>query len=450
MLSELEQKSLGVWRDKTVVVVGLGKSGVAAARLVRRGGARVIATDRASEENISAEANRLEAEFVLGGHEGIDWEAADLVIVSPGVPDFDGLKRAQAAGVQVIGETEFASRIVDVPICAIGGTNGKSTATVLLGHLLEAADQHVFVGGNLGQPSCEAPGQRVQTVVFEVSSFQMERVPSFRPKVALLLNVSEDHLDRYDSFSDYAAAKGNCFENQKAEDFAVIPTGSELCREQASRGKAKLLTFGDGGDYFVEGKAVVEKSSGIRFDLGDSDLHGRHNHHNAAAAIAMARAIGTSEDAINEGLRRFRALPHRMALVGRSDGITFYDDSKATNVGAAVTALLGLTEEKGVLVAGGRDKMGSYDELVAALAERGRGVVLLGEAAPRLAEAIGKTVPVEIAQSMQGAVIRAHKMARPGDAVLLSPACSSLDMYKNYSERGERFTEAVGGLSRQL
>jgi len=275
----------------------------------------------------------------------------------------------------------------------------------------------------------------------------MERVPTFRPHVALLLNVSEDHLDRYDDFDAYVRTKGNCFQNQQESDFAIYCVDSPQCREQASRGKAKQLTFGPGGDYFVEGLSVVEKSTGERFDLRGSDLHGRHNHLNAAAAIAAARVFGLKKDAIDEGLRRFRALPHRMALAGRYQGVNFYDDSKATNVGAAVTALLGLTEEKGVLIAGGRDKLGSYDGLVSALVEKGRGAVLLGEAAARLEKAIGGAVPVERANTIQGAVLRAFHMARPGDAVLLSPACSSLDMFKNYADRGDRFTEAVAALS---
>jgi UDP-N-acetylmuramoylalanine--D-glutamate ligase len=196
----------------------------------------------------------------------------------------------------------------------------------------------------------------------------------------------------------------------------------------------------------VDGLSVVEVATATRFDLSESDLHGGHNHLNAAAAIAAARTLEISTSAIAEGLRRFRALPHRMGLSGKHRGVTFYDDSKATNVGAAVTALRGLTESKGVLIAGGRDKLGSYDTLVEALRDRGRAAVILGEAADRLQEAIGTAVPVERANSLEGAVLRAYRLARPGDAVLLSPACSSLDMFKNYSERGDRFTEAVRSL----
>lgn len=433
-------------KDKTVVVVGLGTSGRAAIDLLSRRGANVIGTDRAPAEKLAKGLHKVGCRLVLGGHEGVPFETADLIVVSPGVPDFPALGAAARAGVEVIGETELASRFIDAPLVAVGGTNGKSTATTLLGHLLEGADQRVFVGGNLGEPACEAVDQEVDTVVFEVSSFQMERLNTFRPKVGILLNVSEDHLDRYESFEAYVHAKGNCFVRQTPDDFAIVYSESDACRRQVARGKGKCLTFGPGGDYDLDGLHVVEEATGARFDLSESDLHGRHNHLNAAAAICAARVLGLSASSIQEGLRRFRALPHRMGLSGKHKGVTFYDDSKATNVGAAVTALRGLTEKKGVLIAGGRDKMGSFDSLVAALKEKGRGAVLLGEAADRLAQAIGSAVPIQRANSLEGAVIRAFRMARPGDAVLLSPACSSLDMFKNYSERGDRFTEAVQSL----
>lgn len=441
------------WRGRTVLVVGLGTSGQAAARLLLAAGACVWVTDRAERAALSAPALALEVEGVrlfLGGHEDVPWGEVELVVVSPGVPSFPALQKAEAAGVEVIGELELAFRFVDAPVLAVGGTNGKSTATTLLGHMVEASGQSAFIGGNLGEPACSAPGRGKEAIVWEVSSFQMERVRLFRPRVAVLLNITEDHLDRYPDFAAYAAAKGNCFAAQTEDDIAVVPAGDVRCLEQAARGRGRLVTFGAGGDYAVLGRAVVEMASGERFDLDGADLHGKHNLTNAAAAIAAARAFGVSPAAVREGLARFRALPHRMALAGKLGGVTFYDDSKATNVGAAVTALLGLSEPRGVLVAGGRDKLGSYDDLVAALVEKGRGAVLLGEAAERLRSAIGTRVPVELTQTMEEAVFQAFRMAQPGDAVLLSPACSSYDMFKNYSERGDRFTQAVGRLSQVL
>lgn len=438
---------------KLAVVVGLGASGRAAVELLLSRGARVVATDRAPEGELPAAIRRLGhtgAQLVLGSHDGVPFTEADLVVVSPGVPAFEQLEQAARAGAEVIGETELASRYLDVPICAVGGTNGKSTATTLVGHILEGAGRRVFVGGNLGDPACEAPDQGMDNVVFEVSSFQMERLVSFRPHVGILLNVSEDHLDRYPDFEAYVQAKGNCFSQQQPEDFAIYPAADLRCERQVRRGKGKRISFGAGGDYFVEDQRVVERRTGLRFELRDTDLHGGHNHLNAAAAIAAARCLGVDPEGIEEGLCRFRALPHRMALAGQYKGVVFYDDSKATNVGAAVTALRGLTEPRGVLIAGGRDKHGELEPLVAAVEEKARAVVLLGEAAPRLAAAIGKRVPVQKVGTIQGAVVHAFKLAQPGDAVLLSPACSSLDMFKNYADRGKRFTESVQNLNRLL
>ncbi len=435
---------------KKAIVVGLGASGRAALELLLAQGAQVVGTDSSKIDKLPLSLRKLPVQLVTGGHGGVAWDQADLVVLSPGVPAFAELELARKAGAEIIGEVELASRCIDMPLLAVGGTNGKSTATTLLGHLVDAAGYRAFVGANLGEPACEAPEQEPDVVVFEVSSFQMERVPTFKPQVAVLLNISEDHLDRYPDFQAYADAKGNCFANQTSDDVAIAPVDDAECLRQVKRGKGRLVTFGDRGDYTVEGHDVVEVKTGERFSLEHADLYGRHNHLNAAAAIAAARAFGIEPDDVAEGLRRFRALPHRMGLSGRYRGVTFYDDSKATNVGAAVTALSGLTEVRGVLLAGGRDKLGSYDTLVEALRKKGRAVVLIGEATDRLAEAIGDVVPIERARTMSDAVHRAFRLALPGDAVLLSPACSSLDMFKNYAERGDRFTEAVQALSRSL
>jgi UDP-N-acetylmuramoylalanine--D-glutamate ligase len=434
-------------RNRSVIVVGLGKSGIAAARLCQERGARVVGTDSSPLEKLPKEASELGIELRAGGHDGVRFESADLVVVSPGVPALPELERAEHAGVPVIGELELACRFVTAPIVAVGGTNGKSTTTTLIGVLLRAAGRHAFVGGNLGTPAAEAASKAFDAVVLEVSSFQLERAPELHPRVSLLLNVTEDHLDRYPSFTAYAEAKGNAFVNQVPGDTAVVPFGDAITEEQARRGRGDLVTFGRAGDYVVADGAVLEAESGERFDLGSSRLHGRHNHENAAAAIAAVRALGVEPEAVRDGLAEFEPLPHRMALVRELSGVRFYDDSKGTNVGASVTALNGLTENKGVLIAGGRDKHGSYAPLVEALRERGRAVVLLGEAAPKIFDAIGGALPVEHADGMEDAVRRAYRLAKEGDAVLLSPACSSFDMFKSYAERGDRFSDAVKALT---
>lgn len=436
---------------KRVVVIGLGKSGIAATRLCASLGARVTATDSAPTEKLSPDVAQLPAELVLGSHEGVDFERADLIVVSPGVPNFPRLVEAEASGVPVIGELALAASFIRAPLLLVGGTNGKSTTTSLLGDLLKAAKLRVFVGGNLGTPAAEAVGLELDAAVFEVSSFQLERSAALRAKVSVLLNITEDHLDRYATFQDYADAKGNAFVGQGQGDVALIPEGDYECKRQAGRGAGYLLEVGGAGaDYAVIDKTIVEQTSQQRYDLGGTRLHGHHNHLNAAFAVAAARAIGVPAPAIQQGLADFVPLAHRMALVTELRGVRFYDDSKGTNVGAAVTAVLGLSEARGVLIAGGRDKLGSYEPLVAALVKKGRAVVLIGEAADKIAAAVGSALPVVRARDMRGAVKAAFGLAQPGDAVLLSPACSSFDMFKSYADRGDRFAEAALALKQEL
>jgi UDP-N-acetylmuramoylalanine--D-glutamate ligase len=436
---------------KKVIVVGLGKSGIAATRLCAWLGAAVVATDSAPLEKLAPDVASLPAQVVAGGHEGVAFNQADLIVVSPGVPSFDALREAEQQGIPVIGELALAASQLQVPVMLVGGTNGKSTTTSLLGDFLKEAGLRVFVGGNLGTPAAEAVGKSIDVAVLEVSSFQLERAPGLKAKVSILLNITEDHLDRYATFQDYADAKGNAFVAQTEGDLALVPEGDYECRRQAKRGKGHVLEVGGAGaDYAVIGHTIVEQTSEQRFELGKTRLHGRHNHQNAAFAVAAARAIGVPALAIQQALLDFRPLPHRMALVTDVRGVRFYDDSKGTNVGAAVTALLGLSEERGVLIAGGRDKLGSYEPLVEALVKKGRGVVLIGEAADKIATAIRDALPVVRASDMPGAVKAAFELAKPGDAVLLSPACSSFDMFKSYADRGDKFAEAALSLKQVL
>lgn len=456
-------------QGRRVLVVGLGRSGIAAARLCQQQGAQVAGTDSRPAAELGPALHQLGIELFAGGHDQAPFDRVDLVVISPGVPDFPALRACGARGVPVIGELELGFRFTQAPVLAVGGTNGKSTTTALLACLLEGAGLKVFAGGNLGVPLCEVVGTpqsaQYDAMVLEVSSFQLERAPTFHPKVNLLLNITDDHLDRYDGFHSYAQAKGNSFVNQGPADFAVIPAGDPLCSEQARRGKGRLLRFAlnstidrtidRAGDPAVEYRVetsgqhgvVVEHSSGVRFDLAELRLHGTHNWLNAAAAIAAARCFGISPPSIAAGLRAFAPLAHRMALAGEVAGVRYYDDSKGTNVGAVVTALNGVTEPRVVLIAGGRDKLGSYEPLRAALQCKGRAVVLIGEATERMATALGDTLPVSRAGSMDEAVQVAAKLAQKGDAVLLSPACSSFDMFSGYAARGDAFVAAVQRLN---
>jgi UDP-N-acetylmuramoylalanine--D-glutamate ligase len=439
---------------KRVVVVGLGASGVAAARLCLRLGARVVANDGKAYAALSEGARELEglgATLVAGGHSEARMSQADIVVVSPGVPPLAEVEAAEKRGVPVWGEVELAVRSMahPAPVFAVGGTNGKSTTTSLVGELLEAHGLRVFVGGNLGEPLADHAHEPFDAVVLEVSSFQMEHVDSFRPRVSALLNATDDHLDRYASFEQYVEAKGNAFVRQTEDDLAVIPSNDVTCAKQAARGRASVMTFGPGGVIDVSSQVVIDRRTDQRYARGEMALAGGHNALNVAAAIATVSPFGVAPDTVRRVLARFRGLPHRTSLVAEIRGVRFYDDSKGTNVGAAVTALEGLLETKAVLIAGGRDKGGSYAPLAQALATKGRAAILLGEAADRIALAIGDEAPVHRARSMEDAVRLAASLARSGDAVLLSPGCSSFDMFRDYKHRGDEFVRAVRTLEEE-
>jgi UDP-N-acetylmuramoylalanine--D-glutamate ligase len=438
---------------KTVVIVGLGESGIAAAALAQRSGAHVVGSDSAPRDKLSAAACALSDKGVrveAGGHPASLLAGAHLVVVSPGVPPLPLFEAARAAGVEVIGELEFASRFVDAPIVAIGGTNGKSTTTSLVHAMLVEAGKRTFVGANFGVPLSRVAGEPFDVLVLEVSSFQMERAPTFHPRVAALLNVTDDHLDRYPNFLAYAATKGNMFVNQVVEDVAVVPKGDSLASREARRGEARVVTFGPGADIGTDesGQVIVDRLRERRYPLADVRLSGAHNLLNVAAAIACASEVGATHDAIARALVKFQGLAHRTAFVAEVAGVRYYDDSKGTNVGAAVAALKGLTETRVVLIAGGRDKHGAYAPLADELARKGRALVVIGEAADRIAAETAGSVPQARAASMAEAVALAASLSQAGDAVLLSPACSSFDMFRDYKDRGDVFAREVRALGK--
>ncbi|MGD8858632.1 MAG: UDP-N-acetylmuramoyl-L-alanine--D-glutamate ligase [Myxococcales bacterium] len=441
-----------------VLVVGLGKSGVAAARLLLSRGARVVLNDRRSLGELDAAVRELSqqgAELALGHHDEALFTAVDRIVVSPGVPPLPALDAAERAGVPVVSEIELASAFIEGTLVGITGTNGKSTVTSLVGEMCQRSGRPTFVGGNLGTPlidvvGTDAAGPGGVTVV-ELSSFQLERVDRLRVNAAALLNVTDDHLDRYPSFQAYAEAKGHIFDNQTPEDAAVVPDGDVLCEQLAGRGRGRLLRFGGAkGEARVEGDALHDLGSGLSVPAAEVGLAGRHNLDNACAAMLLAREAGVEVGVVAAALRGFRGLPHRMQRVRTLDGVHYLDDSKATNVGAAAAALDGLSggDGKVVLIAGGKDKGGSYAPLVERLRRVGRAAVLVGEAAPLIAAALkGEPLPVARADSLEAAVAHARELARPGDTVLLSPACASFDMFRSYAHRGEVFQRAVQALT---
>lgn len=445
---------------KKVVVIGAGASGLAAARLLAREGARVVLNDHreraALGEAAASAAERVGAALALGGHDRSIFEDAALVVVSPGVPPLSLLAEVEARGVEVIGELELATRYLspDATLIAVTGTNGKSTVTTLIGEMMRRTGRPTFVGGNLGQPLSDAVGTEAGeaggALVVEASSFQLERVRDFAPHVAVLLNVTPDHLDRYPSFEDYARTKANIFRAQGPAMHAVLPAGDVLCERLFGASCAIRHTFGGAdGEVRVTHGILRDAAGALAFDRAEMPLAGRHNEDNACAAALAARLGGADAEAIAGALRDAAGLAHRAVLVRQLDGVTYVDDSKATNVGAAVAALDGLAspERRCVLILGGVDKGGSYGPIVERMERLGRAVVLIGKSASLIAQAFeGSTVRRTHAGTMEEAVAASRSLARPGDLVLLAPACSSFDMFTSYAHRGDVFQAAVRAL----
>jgi UDP-N-acetylmuramoylalanine--D-glutamate ligase len=446
-------------RGLRVLVVGLGRTGVATARFCASRRALVTVTDTKPAAELAAAVAALGgcARLELGGHRTETFLRQDLVVLSPGVPARPEIEAARAAGVLVTGEIELSSQFVSASIVAITGTNGKSTVTALVGAILERTGRPTFAGGNLGAPLSGAvdtdAAHEGGVLVLEVSSFQLETAITFHPHVAALLNVTADHLDRYPSFSGYADAKGRIFRAQLPSDFAVCNVDDEVALELARRGRARVLGFSsrrrlaEGG--WVEGSELcVRLPDGVieRYPSGELAIVGRHNLENALAAFLCARLMGASPEVTRTAAHAFEPLPHRMELVRDFDGVAYYDDSKGTNVGAVAAALAGFPRPV-VLIAGGRDKLGDYGPLRRALAPIARGIVLIGEAADRLAAALDGVAEIRRAATLEEAVRAARALARPGDAVVLSPACSSFDMFRDYQHRAEAFAAAVRELA---
>ena len=441
---------------KQITVMGLATTGVACVRFLARRGALVTATDQRDEQalaDVMAELSDCPVRWVLGRHDESDFTVADLVVVSPGVPqEHPLLQAARSAGVAVLSEVELAARFITAPLIAITGTNGKTTTTTLTGELCKAGGFRTYVGGNIGDPLIDLPasGQTVDAVVAEISSFQLEWIESFKPKVAALLNISEDHLDRYHSYQEYIDAKLRIFENQSSDDFAVVNRDDELVWQAAAGLKAQLFPFSrlqalEEG-IFCLGDAVIYRHLGqeLRFPKAGFRLQGVHNLENIMAALACALLAGCDGTRCQEVLDSFEALHHRMEFVREVNGVRYYEDSKATNVGSVAKALESF--DTITLIAGGKDKGGSYQPLEALVRERVSYLVLIGEAAERMQRDLGGLTETRRAATLEEAVQLAAQLTAPGGVVLLSPACSSFDMFSGYEERAQRFIAAVKGL----
>ena len=453
-------------KNRKVTVVGLARSGVAAAKLCAREGAQVTVTDRSPEAELAAPLAALAGlpvRKVLGGHDEADFEGAELVVVSPGVPlSIAPIQAARRRGVPVWGEVELASRFLgEVPVVAITGTNGKSTTTALAGALF-AEDRTAFVGGNLGTPLSEhvLSGRPADVVVAELSSFQIEGLSRFRARVAAILNVTPDHLDRYDGVEGYAAAKARLFATQQPRDFAIANARDPRTVAMAATSRGELLTFGFGP---VEPRAARGGEAGGAFDLWlqrapsesperyrlqNRALRGRHNVENALAALLCARLLGVSGDAAQRGLDRFPGLPHRLQLVRERDGVEWVNDSKATNVDSTTVALAAFAPGRAriIVLMGGLGKGAPYTPLRELFPGRVKALLTLGEDAPAVERDLGDLGQTESCGDLARAVARAAALAVPGDVVLLSPACASYDQFDDYEHRGDVFRKLAEAL----
>ncbi len=445
------------YRDQRLLIVGLGLSGVSALRYLAARGAQLVVTD---SRPAPAGVDALRAEFpdVAFHLSGLDAprplaQFAEA-IVSPGVSlDEPLVRELMAAGVPVIGDVELFARTANAPVIGITGSNGKSTVTTLVGDMARAAGVRVAVGGNLGTPALELLADDVQLYVLELSSFQLETTRSLKLRAAAYLNLSQDHLDRHGSLQRYARIKAGIFAHC---EIAVVNRDDAQVMSCAPRtfvsfGLTPPIQDGDYGTIEVAGgqhlvKRVSADESEVLFDAAELKIQGLHNRANALAAIALADAAGIPRDASAQALRAFKGLPHRCAFVTERRGVVYLDDSKATNVGAALAALHGLPPPL-VWLGGGQGKNQDFAPLIRPLADKGRAAVLFGADARAIEDAIFGALPVYRETDLEAAVRRAATLARAGDRVLLSPACASLDQFKNYIERGQHFAAAVSALA---
>jgi len=446
------------FNGKKIIVIGMGKTGIASARFLGKQGAKVVVVDEKPQGKWGREFDEIAREewIAIGDYNRIDvLEGAAMVVPSPGIPpDNKLLVESLKRNISVISEIELAYRFIRVPIIAVTGTNGKTTTTALLGEILKHSAKKVFVGGNIGNPLIEYAEtiQQDDFIVAEISSFQLQWIEKFHPFIALLLNVTSDHVNYHGSFSEYRRVKARIFANQNGQDFAILNAADKEQDDMADFIKARVVKFSS-RDILREGISVEDKKIVLRvpgmdeeaYPLSMINLPGAHNTENVMAAIAAARLCGCSQEEIINAVSAFRGLPHRIEFAGEKQSIKFYDDSKGTNVGSVLRALETFPQPV-ILLLGGRDKEGDFNILKPMLEAKAKKVILFGEARERIASLIGNQVPVLQKTKLREAIEVAYRDAQPGDVVLLSPGCASFDEFENYKERGNYFKKIVGTL----
>ncbi|HSU20030.1 MAG TPA: UDP-N-acetylmuramoyl-L-alanine--D-glutamate ligase [Acidobacteriaceae bacterium] len=443
-------------KNKRVLVVGLGKSGIAAARFLKARGAQVTVSD-IRPAGLIAELPSLLDEGIMvetGSHGLLTFRRQDLIVVSPGVPsNTPELEQVRALGILIIGELELGASFLQGEIVAITGSNGKTTTTTLIGEILKASGRPTLVGGNIGRPVVDmvAESTAESWSVLEVSSFQLETIQSFRPRIAVVLNITPDHLDRHGSFKTYAAAKTRITENQTADDLLVLNAEDEPTKLVAAKSKAQIYWFSPRRQVkqgaFVHGESIFFRSreGGPAEPILPTDeipLAGAHNVENVLAAVCAARLAGVQPEVIRGAVAGFHAVEHRLEFVRELDGVRYFNDSKATNVDATAKAIEAFPG--GIwLILGGKDKDSDYSTLAPLLRERVRAVITIGSAAEKIETQLAGVVKIERAETMERAVAWARQQAAAGETVLLAPACSSFDQFENYEHRGRVFKHLV-------
>lgn len=444
------------YRDKHITIIGAGSTGRSLARFFQTRGARVALSDNRAAEFLDNLDDLAQSgiKMDLGGHTPELFTTAELVVTSPGVPlDIPIVELCHQHGVPVLGEVEIAWHELTGTMIGITGTNGKSTVTTLVGEMLKAWGKKAFVGGNLGTPLIDAVGHDYPWQVVELSSFQLETIEDFKPRYAMLLNISEDHLDRYPDMESYIAAKARIFENQRADDVAILNADDPQVMQAATAVASSKVCFSsqavlDSGMSLSDDKIIWRwQGSETIFAADELKIRGQHNRENVMAALIPLLLEGCPAEVAWSAARNFTGLAHRMEFVGELNGASWFDDSKGTNIGSVVKSLSGL-EKPVVLIAGGKDKQGDLSSLVAPIREKVDHLILIGVAAERMAKAFDGLAKIYHAADMHEAVGLAAQLSSHGGAVLLSPGCSSFDMFKNFAERGRIFAREFHALSR--